>query len=66
MPRLGRIYAGLLMILAGALFSKIFGAYSPLEEFLRPLPLAARTARQLRHAHALPARAVARSPRWST
>ena len=35
MPRLGRIYAGLLMILAGALFSKIFGAYSPLEEFLR-------------------------------
>jgi len=35
MPRLGRIYAGLLMILAGALFSKIFGAYSPIEEFLR-------------------------------
>ena len=35
MPRLGRIYAGLLMILAGALFSKIFGAYSPVEELLR-------------------------------
>jgi VanZ family protein len=35
MPRLGRIYLGLVMILAGALFSKIFGAYSPVEEFLR-------------------------------
>ena len=35
MPRLGRIYAALVLILAGALFSKIFGAYSPLEEFLR-------------------------------
>ena len=35
MPRLGRIYLGLLMIVAGALFAKIFGAYSPVEEFLR-------------------------------
>ena len=35
MPRLGRIYLALVMILAGALFSKIFGAYSPVEEFLR-------------------------------
>ena len=35
MPRLGRIYLALLLILAGALFSKIFGAYSPVEEFLR-------------------------------
>ena len=35
MPRLGRIYLALVMILAGALFSKIFGAYSPVEELLR-------------------------------
>jgi VanZ family protein len=35
MPRLGRIYLALLLILAGALFAKIFGAYSPVEEFLR-------------------------------
>ena len=35
MPRLGRIYLALVMVLAGALFSKIFGAYSPVEEFLR-------------------------------
>lgn len=34
-PRPGRIYLALVMILAGALFSKIFGAYSPVEEFLR-------------------------------
>jgi hypothetical protein len=35
LPRLGRIYLGLLMIVAGALIAKIFGAYSPVEEFLR-------------------------------
>jgi VanZ family protein len=35
MPRLGRIYLALVMILAGALFSKIFGAYSPVEELVR-------------------------------
>lgn len=35
LPRLGRIYLALVTILAGALFSKIFGAYSPVEEFLR-------------------------------
>jgi len=35
MPRLGRIYLGFLLILAGALFAKIFGAYAPVEEFLR-------------------------------
>jgi VanZ family protein len=35
LARPGRIYLGLVMILAGALFSKIFGAYSPLDEFLR-------------------------------
>jgi VanZ family protein len=35
LPRLGRIYLALVMTLAGALFSKIFGAYSPVEEFLR-------------------------------
>jgi VanZ family protein len=35
LPRPGRIYLGLVMILAGALFSKIFGAYSALDEFLR-------------------------------
>jgi VanZ family protein len=33
--RFGRVYLGLVLILAGALLSKIFGAYSPLEEFLR-------------------------------
>ena len=34
-PRAGRIYLSLVMILAGALFAKIFGAYSPVEELLR-------------------------------
>jgi VanZ family protein len=34
-PRSGRIYLGLVLVLAGALFSKIVGAYSPLEDFLR-------------------------------
>ncbi len=33
--RFGRIYLALVLILAGALFSKIFGAYTPMEEFLR-------------------------------
>ncbi|HYC36219.1 MAG TPA: VanZ family protein [Usitatibacter sp.] len=33
--RPARIYLGFVLLLAGALFSKIFGAYSPLEEFLR-------------------------------
>ena len=33
--RPGRIYLGLVLILAGALFSKIFGAYSPVEELVR-------------------------------
>jgi len=33
--RFGRIYLALILVLAGALFSKIFGAYSPMEEFLR-------------------------------
>ena len=35
MPRPGRVYLGLMLILAGALFSKIFGAYSPVEELVR-------------------------------
>lgn len=35
MPRMGRIYLAFVMILAGALFAKIFGAYSPVEELLR-------------------------------
>lgn len=35
LPRAGRLYLALVMILAGALFSKIFGAYSPVDEFLR-------------------------------
>ena len=35
LPRPGRLYLALLAILAGALFSKIFGVYSPKEEFLR-------------------------------
>jgi VanZ family protein len=30
-----RMYLGLVALLAGALFAKIFGAYSPMEEFLR-------------------------------
>jgi VanZ family protein len=33
--RPARIYLAIVMILAGALFSKIFGAYSALDEFLR-------------------------------
>ena len=33
--RAGRIYLALVLVLAGALFSKIVGAYSPLEDFLR-------------------------------
>lgn len=35
LARAGRVYLALVMILAGALFSKIFGAYSALDEFLR-------------------------------
>jgi VanZ family protein len=35
MARPGRVYLGLVLILAGALFSKIFGAYSPAEELVR-------------------------------
>jgi VanZ family protein len=35
LPRAGRIYLAFVMILAGALFSKIFGSYSPIDEFLR-------------------------------
>ena len=35
LSRPGRVYLGLVLILAGALFSKIFGAYKPVEEFLR-------------------------------
>ncbi|MGZ5660080.1 MAG: VanZ family protein [Usitatibacter sp.] len=31
----GRIYLALILVLAGALFSKIVGAYSPLDDFLR-------------------------------
>jgi hypothetical protein len=33
--RPARIYAGLVLILAGTLFAKIFGAYSPVEELVR-------------------------------
>jgi VanZ family protein len=33
--RAGRIYLALILVLAGALFSKIVGAYSPLDDFLR-------------------------------
>jgi len=33
--RPGRVYLALVMILAGALFSKIFGAYSAVDEFVR-------------------------------
>ena len=35
MPRAGRIYLAFVMLLAGALFSKLVGSYSPVEEFLR-------------------------------
>lgn len=35
LPRLARIYLALLFVLAGALLSKIFGAYSALEELLK-------------------------------
>ena len=33
--RPARIYLGLVLVLAGALFAKIFGAYSPVEELVR-------------------------------
>lgn len=35
MPRAGRVYLAILMLLAGDLLSKIFGAYSSLDDFLR-------------------------------
>jgi hypothetical protein len=35
MARLTRIYLAFVMILAGALFAKVFGAYSAMDEFLR-------------------------------
>jgi VanZ family protein len=35
LARPGRIYLGLVLVLAGALFAKIFGAYSPAEELVR-------------------------------
>ncbi len=35
LPRPARIYLALLLVLAGALFAKIFGAYSAMEELLR-------------------------------
>jgi hypothetical protein len=35
LARPGRIYLGLVLILAGALFAKIFGSYSPAEELVR-------------------------------
>jgi len=35
LERLQRIYLAMLLVLAGALFSKIFGAYSPVEDLLR-------------------------------
>jgi VanZ family protein len=35
LPRAGRIYLALVFVLAGALFAKIFGAYSAVDELLR-------------------------------
>ena len=35
LARPGRVYLGLVLILAGTLFSKIFGAYSPVDELVR-------------------------------
>jgi len=35
LARLARIYLAIVLMLAGALFSKIFGAYSALDELLR-------------------------------
>lgn len=35
LTRTTRIYLGLVLILAGALFAKVFGAYSAMDEFLR-------------------------------
>ena len=35
LTRIGRVYLAFVLILAAALFSKVFGAYSPLEELLR-------------------------------
>jgi len=35
LPRAGRIYLAIMLVLAAALFSKIFGAYSAIEELVR-------------------------------
>jgi VanZ family protein len=35
LPRAGRVYLAVVFVLAGALFSKIFGAYSAVDELLR-------------------------------
>jgi hypothetical protein len=35
LPRAGRMYLAILMVMAGDLISKIFGAYSSLDDFLR-------------------------------
>ena len=35
LARAARIYLGIVLVLAGALFSKIFGAYSALDQLLR-------------------------------
>jgi VanZ family protein len=35
LPRAGRVYLALVFVLAGALFAKIFGAYSAVDELLR-------------------------------
>jgi hypothetical protein len=35
LPRAGRIYLAILVVVAGDLLSKIFGAYSSLDDFLR-------------------------------
>ena len=35
LPRAGRIYLAIIVLMAGDLFSKIFGAYSSLDDFLR-------------------------------
>jgi VanZ family protein len=35
LARPGRIYLGMVLVLAGALFAKIFGSYSPVEELVR-------------------------------
>jgi hypothetical protein len=59
MGRLTRIYLAIVFVLAGALFAKIFGSYDAINEVLRFFNWPHGQLAGLRHAHRLPARALA-------